>query len=75
MLDILNGFVELSKHDIIHRDLKPANILINGSTYKIAGTPTHHQIGLEFAKFAKCVDNLRNSMVQSAVETPLHMSP
>jgi calcium-dependent protein kinase len=41
MLDILNGFVEPIKHGIIHRDLKPANILINGDTYKLAGTPTN----------------------------------
>jgi serine/threonine protein kinase len=37
MLDILNGFVELIKHDIIHGDLKPANILINADTFKLAG--------------------------------------
>ena len=67
--EILLAFQELCKQQIVHRDLKPANILLHDGKIKIA----------DFG-FAKHIDGQMNdyssnNQMNSAVGTPLYMSP
>lgn len=61
---ICNGFKDVHKRNIIHRDIKPANFLIHDGIVKIA----------DFG-FAKVVDNVNESSIQTFLGSPLYMAP
>ncbi|CAD8213399.1 unnamed protein product [Paramecium octaurelia] len=61
---IVNGYKQIREKNIIHRDLKPENILFSNKVAKIG----------DFG-FSKFLDDLDETVLQSAVGTPVYAAP
>ena len=47
IIDLLDGYHQLSSIPILHQDIKPENILINGNRFKIGDFGLSIQIGTD----------------------------